>query len=107
MQALASGGMTPKEVLYAATMGSSRTIGRDAEFGSLEAGKYADLLLMSRNPLDDIRNTLSLRGVMKNGRLYDSDNLEEQWPEQRSLPPLWFQEQRFAEERPASDRRDR
>ncbi len=94
LQALASGGMAPQDVLYAATMGSSRTIGRDAEFGSLEAGKYADLLLMSRNPLVDIKNTLSLRSVMKNGRLYDADTLDEQWPDQRSTARLWFQDQR-------------
>ena len=91
MQALATGGMTPMEVLHAATMGSSKTIGRDAEFGSLEPGKFADLIILDKNPLDDIRNTLSIEYVMKDGRLYDGNTLNEIWPRQRLLPPLWFQ----------------
>jgi imidazolonepropionase-like amidohydrolase len=91
LQALARGGMTPGEVLYAATMGSSKTIGRDAEFGSLEPGKFADLLIMSKNPLTSIENTLSLEEVMKNGRLYNANTLAEQWPRQRAPAPLWFQ----------------
>jgi Tol biopolymer transport system component len=91
MQALATGGMTPMEVLHAATMGSSKTIGRDAEFGSLEPGKFADLIILDKNPLDDIRNTLSIEDVMKNGRLYEGNTLNEIWPRQQLLPPLWFQ----------------
>jgi Tol biopolymer transport system component len=91
MQALASGGMTPMEVLHAATIGSSKTIGRDAEFGSLEPGKFADLIILDKNPLDDVRNTLSIEYVMKDGRLYDGNTLNEIWPRQQLLPPLWFQ----------------
>jgi Tol biopolymer transport system component len=91
MQALATGGMTAMEVLHAATVGSSKTIGRDAEFGSLEPGKFADLIILDKNPLDDIRNTLSIEDVMKNGRLYDGNTLNEIWPRQLVLPPLWFQ----------------
>jgi Tol biopolymer transport system component len=91
MQALATGGMTPMEVLHAATIGSSKTIGRNAEFGSLEPGKFADLVILDKNPLADIKNTLSIESVMKNGRLYDAGTLNEVWPRQRPLPPLWFQ----------------
>jgi Tol biopolymer transport system component len=91
MQALAAGAMTPLEVLRAATIGSSKTIGRDAEFGSIEPGKFADLLILNKNPLLDIRNTLSIEDVMKNGRLYEGNTLNELWPRQQALPPLWFQ----------------
>jgi Tol biopolymer transport system component len=91
MQALATGGMTPMEVLHAATIGSSKTIGRDAEFGSIEPGKFADLIILNKNPLEDIRNTLSIEDVMKNGRLYEGNTLNELWPSQQTLPPLWFQ----------------
>lgn len=90
MQAYVAGGMTPQEVLQAATMGSAETIGRHAEFGSLEPGKYADLVILDRNPLEGIANTLSTRQVMKNGRLYDAETLDEIWPHQRPLPPPWF-----------------
>jgi Tol biopolymer transport system component len=91
MQALAAGGMTPMEVLHAATLGSSKTIGRDHQFGSLEPGKFADLLFLDQNPLTDIHNTLSISSVMKNGRLYDANTLNQLWPDQQPLPPLWFQ----------------
>jgi len=49
-------------------------------------------LILDENPLLDIRNTLSLREVMKNGRLYDARTLDELWPRRRPLPPLWFWE---------------
>ena len=90
MQAHAAGGMTPHEVLRAATLGSATTIGRAAEFGSVETGKYADLVILDRDPLADVANTLSIRSVMKNGRLYDGNTLDEVWPRQRPLPTPWF-----------------
>jgi imidazolonepropionase-like amidohydrolase len=90
MQALASGGLSPHEVLRIATLGSSEVIGRKSFLGSIEVGKLADLVVLTRNPLDDISNTLSVEQVMKNGRLYDAASLDELWPRQRPLPSLWF-----------------
>lgn len=90
MQAYAMGGMTPMEVLRAATISGAKAIGRDADFGSIEPGKYADLVILDRNPLDDIANTLSIRQVMKNGRLYDGEGLAEVWPRQQPMAPFWF-----------------
>ncbi|MGH8168212.1 MAG: amidohydrolase family protein, partial [Woeseiaceae bacterium] len=90
MQAFAAGGWTPREILTAATIGGSEIIGRAGAIGSLEPGKYADLLILERNPLESIDNTLLIRQVMKNGRLYDADTLDELWPRERALPELWF-----------------
>ncbi|WP_217705812.1 amidohydrolase family protein [Peristeroidobacter soli] len=90
LEAYASGGATPHEVLRAATIGSSEVIGRAAELGSLETGKFADLLILDRDPLADILNTQSLRFVMKNGRLYDADTLDEVWPRRQPLAAQWF-----------------
>ena len=92
MEAYATGGATPAEVLRAATIDSAEQIGRAAYIGSLEPGKYADLLILSKNPLVDIRNTREIAQVMKNGRLYDAGTLDEVWPRQRALPRLWFQQ---------------
>ncbi len=91
MQALAMGGMTPTEVLWAATMGSAKTIGRDSELGSLTPGKYADLVVLDKDPTRDIHNALAIASVMKNGRLYEGQTLNEMWPRQRVQPVTWWQ----------------
>src|SRR5690606_17366490 len=73
LQAYAAGGATPHQVLRAATVESAEVIGRATQIGSLEAGKYADILVLGANPLEDIRNSMSLEWIMKNGRIYDAD----------------------------------
>ncbi len=94
MQAHAMGGMTPAEVLRAATIGAAATIGRDAEFGTLAPGKYADLVVLDRDPRVDIANTLTIREVMKNGRLYDADTMDEVWPRRKTLQRPWYWDDR-------------
>ncbi|MEX1128434.1 MAG: amidohydrolase family protein [Vicinamibacterales bacterium] len=92
MWALAMGGMTPREVLQAATIDGAKIIGIDRDLGSIEAGKLADLVVLDRNPLQDIRNTNSVRYVMKNGELYEGDTLDQIWPVQKKLPTFWWWE---------------
>lgn len=77
IQAYVEGGWTNAEALWAATMGSAQTIGRDENLGSLEPGKLADIVVLDANPLEDVKNTLAIRYVMKNGRLYDDETLIE------------------------------
>jgi Tol biopolymer transport system component len=90
MWSLALGGMTPREVLRAATIDGARIIGIEQDLGSIEAGKLADLVILDANPLDDIRNTNTMRWVMKNGELYEADTLTQIWPVHRPLPSLWW-----------------
>lgn len=82
--------LSPHEVLRIATMGSSAMIGRAGQLGSIEPGKFADLLVLTRNPLEDVRHARSIQFVMKNGRLYDGETLDEVWPRQKPQPRLWF-----------------
>jgi imidazolonepropionase-like amidohydrolase/Tol biopolymer transport system component len=87
---LGSGGLTPHETLRVVTLYGAEAIGLQQDVGSLEAGKMADLLVLDRNPLENIRNTNSIRYVMKNGELYEGDTLNMLWPEARPLPkPFW------------------
>ena len=92
MWGLAMGGMTPKEVLKAATIDGARIIGFDQDLGSLEVGKLADLVVLDKNPLVDIRNTNTIRYVMKNGELYEGDTLDQIWPVEKKLPKFWWWE---------------
>ena len=85
-----SGGMSTLETLRAGTLHGADAIGLGKDLGSLEVGKLADLQILDRNPLSDIRNTNSVRYVMKNGRLYDGNTLDEVWPRAKPLPPQWW-----------------
>ena len=77
MWLLAQGGMANHRVLRTATLNGARTLGLDGQIGSIEAGKLADLIVLDRNPLEDITNTNSVRYTMVNGRLYDSLSMDE------------------------------
>ena len=88
MWSLAKGGMSPFDVLRCATIFGAEAIGLQRDLGSLENGKLADLLVLDANPLQDIRNTNTVRYVMKNGRLYDGNSLDEIYPTARKTPPV-------------------
>ncbi|MBL8962414.1 MAG: amidohydrolase family protein, partial [Gemmatimonadetes bacterium] len=65
------------------------------DLGSIEPGKAADLLVLDANPLDNIRNSMAIRYVMKAGRLLEGSTLNEVWPTTRAFPtPYWVREQR-------------
>lgn len=87
---LASGGMTPLEVLRAATMHGAEGLGLEQDLGSIEEGKLADLVVLAKNPIDDIRNTNSIVEVMKNGVLYDGNTLDEMADGGRKQPKAWW-----------------
>ena len=74
---LKQGGMTNMQALRCATMNGADAIGMGADIGSLEKGKLADLIILDKNPLDDIYNTETVHYTMINGRLYDCDSMNE------------------------------
>ncbi|HWO03107.1 MAG TPA: amidohydrolase family protein [Blastocatellia bacterium] len=87
---LQSGGMTQLEALRAATIVGAHAIGLQQDVGSIEAGKLADLIILSKNPLLDIRNTNTITYVMKNGELFESETLDQIWPAQRKLEKQYW-----------------
>ncbi|MCH8335985.1 MAG: PD40 domain-containing protein [Proteobacteria bacterium] len=90
MWAFEMGGMTPVEVLRAATIDGARIIGIDQDLGSIEAGKLADMVILDANPLENIRNTETIDRIVQNGRLYDGDTLDQIWPDATPLAPSWW-----------------
>jgi imidazolonepropionase-like amidohydrolase/Tol biopolymer transport system component len=88
---LQQGGLTPMEALRAATADGARYLGLDADLGTIEKGKLADLIVLDRNPLENIRNSESLNMVMLNGRLYDAKTLNEIGNHPHSRLPFWFE----------------
>lgn len=71
------GGMSNLEALKTATINPAQSLGFDNHIGSLEVGKLADLIVMDKNPLENIRNTESIVYTMVNGRLYDAETMSE------------------------------
>jgi Tol biopolymer transport system component len=88
---MASGKLTPHEALRIATIGGADDIGRVKDVGSIENGKLADILVLDANPLVNIKNSNTLKYVMKNGRLYDANTLDEIWPRQKKASFYWQQ----------------
>src|SRR5215469_6736017 len=69
-------GFSPMEALQTATSNPARFLGLERSLGSVEAGKIADLLLLDRNPLEDIRNTKKINAVFARGRYFDRAELD-------------------------------
>ena len=73
---LVRAGFTPGEALQAATRGAAQFLGREREFGTVETGKSADLVLLDASPLENIANTQRVAGVVRGGRYLDRSELD-------------------------------
>ena len=73
---LVRAGFTPMEVLRAATHGAAQFLGSEKEFGSIEPGHAADLVLLSANPVESIANTRKVWAVIRDGGYYDRAALD-------------------------------
>ena len=75
LEQLVLSGLSPAATLRAATLAPAEFLGRDQEIGTVDEGKWADLVLIYGNPLRDITNTRLIGGVMRNGRWFPRDSL--------------------------------
>jgi imidazolonepropionase-like amidohydrolase len=80
---LAHGGLSPLEIIRAATLEPARYLGMLDSLGTISRGRLADLVLLDANPLRDIRNTRRIAAVVANGRLFDAEEREELLRERR------------------------
>jgi imidazolonepropionase-like amidohydrolase len=75
MEAMQRAGMKPAEVLRASTRDAARAMGRQAELGTIENGKSADLLIVAGDPTRDIANLRKLQWVMRSGVARSAEEL--------------------------------
>ncbi|HKP28321.1 MAG TPA: amidohydrolase family protein [Gemmatimonadales bacterium] len=73
---LVKAGLTPAEALRAATLAGAEFLGRTAEFGTVATGRFADLVLLDANPLENIANSRKIRTVLFNGRVFERAALD-------------------------------
>jgi imidazolonepropionase-like amidohydrolase len=76
LQRFVAAGFTPLQSLETATINPAKFLGKESELGTIEKGKLADMVLLDANPLDDIRNTQKIAGVIANGRYFSRADLD-------------------------------
>jgi imidazolonepropionase-like amidohydrolase len=77
LKLLVAAGLTPYEALRTATANAAEFLDRSGEFGTVAAGRRANLLLLDANPLEDVTNAARLAGVMVRGRWLSKDQLRD------------------------------
>jgi Tol biopolymer transport system component/imidazolonepropionase-like amidohydrolase len=87
---LASGGFTPLEVIQVATIKGAESMGLTQDIGSIEPGKLGDLLVLDKNPLEDIRNTNTIQYIVKSGFVFDGNTLNQLWPVKKPFPKQYW-----------------
>ena len=91
MWSLVQGGMSAEQALRAATINAATHLGLDADIGSLETGKLADMIVLTSDPLVNIRNSDSVELIIQNGRVYDAMTLNERFSGNRKTQPFYWQ----------------
>ena len=76
LQRFVAAGFTPLQALQTGTINPARFLGKTSEFGTVQMGRVADLVILRANPLDDIGNTRSIAGVISDGKYWSSSDIE-------------------------------
>ncbi|WP_372941286.1 amidohydrolase family protein, partial [Shewanella sp.] len=91
MWMFAQGGMSNMDVLKTATINPATTFGMDHQLGSIKIGKLADLIVIDGNPLADIRSTDKVTYTMINGKLFDSETMNQLNGDKHKRKPFFFE----------------
>jgi len=93
MWMMEQGGFTPWEALRGATIDGASYFGMQADLGSIEVGKLADIAVIEGDVLNDIRQSQNVYYTMQNGRLYESATMNQIAPEQVEREPFFFEQE--------------
>lgn len=88
---MVQGGFTPWEALRGATIDGASYFGMEADLGSIEVGKLADLAIVDGDVLNDIRQSEHVVYTMQNGRLFDASTMNQIAPDQVEREPFYFE----------------
>jgi len=92
MELFTHGGFSNYDAIEIATINGFKHHGLDHKLGSIEPGKLADMVIMTKNPLDNIRNTRSIEYVIKNGIVYSGNDAGQEFPEKEQVQRLYFKD---------------
>lgn len=94
---IAQGGMSNLEALKTATIYPAEYIGAGRDIGSIQVGKLADILVLDQNPLEDIQHTNTLLYTIINGRIYDSNTMDQVGNHPKKRLPFYWENNRYNE----------
>lgn len=94
---LAQGGMSNLDALKCGTINGANYIGMGNALGSLKEGKLADMLILDANPLEDIKNSEKITYIMKNGRLYEGNTMNEVGNYDKKRGAFYFENGKMSE----------
>ena len=77
LEQMVKAGLTPKEALETSTRNGARFFKMEKHYGSVDIGKTSDLIILNKNPFDDISNTQTLEYVILGNTFYDRNDLDE------------------------------
>ncbi len=77
LEELTKSGLSNLKALQSATIIPAKFVGVDKSYGTIEIGKIADLVILDKNPLDNITNSKTIYGVIMNGIYFDSNKIDE------------------------------
>lgn len=78
LEYMVKAGLSPMQALASATTIGAQLIGNDEKIGAIEAGRWANMIILNADPMKDIRNTRNIRSVIKRGKIFDHQALVEE-----------------------------